>query len=67
MGAKKLEMAEKLKTKQLDEDGLFDLIKNKPGKKSAYDIKVRRESRRFNRKSTVNPCNLSGGDQVLTA
>ena len=39
-GEKKLESAEKNKTAQIDEDGLLDLIRNKPGKKSSYDIKV---------------------------
>lgn len=33
-------MAEKHKTKQIDEDELFELIRSKPGKKSSYDIKV---------------------------
>ena len=40
MGAKKLEAAEKFKTKQIDEDGLLEMIRSKPGKKSSYDVKV---------------------------
>ena len=42
MGAKKLEAAEKFKTKQIDEDGLLEMIRSKPGKKSSYDVKVTR-------------------------
>ena len=39
-GEKKLETAEKFNTKLLDEEALLELIRSKPGKKSAYDIKV---------------------------
>lgn len=37
-GVSKLEKAESLGTKILDEDGLLDLIRTRPGKKSKYEI-----------------------------
>uniref|UniRef100_A0A3P8V5E4 Replication factor C subunit 1 n=1 Tax=Cynoglossus semilaevis TaxID=244447 RepID=A0A3P8V5E4_CYNSE len=37
-GVSKLEKAESLGTQILDEDGLLDLIRTKPGKKSKYEI-----------------------------
>ncbi|XP_025091531.1 replication factor C subunit 1-like [Pomacea canaliculata] len=39
-GASKLAKIEQLKTKQLDEDGLLNLIKTLPGKKSKYQIQA---------------------------
>ena len=37
----KMEKAAKFKTKQLNEDGLFGLIKTRSGKKSKYEVEVR--------------------------
>ena len=59
MGAKKLEAAEKFKTKQIDEDGLLEMIRSKPGKKSSYDVKVTMFNlplllNRFKRQSTFS-------------
>ena len=34
--------AEKIGTKQLDEDGLLDLIRTLPGKKSKYEIQAQK-------------------------
>nr|XP_020479853.1 replication factor C subunit 1 [Monopterus albus] len=44
-GASKLEKAESLGTKILDEDGLLELIRTKPGKKSKYEIAAEAESK----------------------
>ncbi|XP_039255463.2 replication factor C subunit 1-like [Styela clava] len=43
-GEAKIKKAEQHKTKQLDEDGLLELIKNKPGKKSKYEIAAEKEA-----------------------
>ncbi|XP_013887906.1 replication factor C subunit 1 isoform X2 [Austrofundulus limnaeus] len=43
-GVSKLEKAESLGTKILDEDGLLDLIRTKPGKKSKYEIAAEAEN-----------------------
>uniref|UniRef100_A0A3Q3W5I5 Replication factor C subunit 1 n=1 Tax=Mola mola TaxID=94237 RepID=A0A3Q3W5I5_MOLML len=44
-GTSKLEKAESLGTKILDEDGLLELIRTKPGKKSKYEIAAEAESK----------------------
>uniref|UniRef100_A0A673CIY7 Replication factor C subunit 1 n=1 Tax=Sphaeramia orbicularis TaxID=375764 RepID=A0A673CIY7_9TELE len=44
-GVSKLEKAESLGTKILDEDGLLELIRTKPGKKSKYEIAAEAEVR----------------------
>uniref|UniRef100_A0A8D0A2S6 Replication factor C subunit 1 n=1 Tax=Sander lucioperca TaxID=283035 RepID=A0A8D0A2S6_SANLU len=44
-GVSKLEKAESLGTKILDEDGLLELIRTKPGKKSKYEIAAEAESK----------------------
>uniref|UniRef100_A0A8D0AAY4 Replication factor C subunit 1 n=1 Tax=Sander lucioperca TaxID=283035 RepID=A0A8D0AAY4_SANLU len=44
-GVSKLEKAESLGTKILDEDGLLELIRTKPGKKSKYEIAAEAETR----------------------
>ncbi|KAF7656692.1 hypothetical protein LDENG_00037960 [Lucifuga dentata] len=44
-GASKLQKAESLGTKILDEDGLLELIRTKPGKKSKYEIAAEVESK----------------------
>lgn len=44
-GASKLEKAESFGTKILDEDGLLELIRTKPGKKSKYEIAAEAESK----------------------
>uniref|UniRef100_A0A8C3AYC8 Replication factor C subunit 1 n=1 Tax=Cyclopterus lumpus TaxID=8103 RepID=A0A8C3AYC8_CYCLU len=43
-GVSKLEKAESFGTKILDEDGLLELIRTKPGKKSKYEITAEAES-----------------------
>ncbi|XP_042340871.1 replication factor C subunit 1 isoform X2 [Plectropomus leopardus] len=44
-GVSKLEKAESLGTKILDEDGLLELIRTKPGKKSKYEIAAEAENK----------------------
>ncbi|XP_070684271.1 replication factor C subunit 1 [Pempheris klunzingeri] len=44
-GVSKFEKAESLGTKILDEDGLLELIRTKPGKKSKYEIAAETESK----------------------
>ncbi|XP_071360428.1 replication factor C subunit 1 [Trachinotus anak] len=44
-GVSKLEKAESFGTKILDEDGLLELIRTKPGKKSKYEIAAEAESK----------------------
>ncbi|XP_041642033.1 replication factor C subunit 1 [Cheilinus undulatus] len=44
-GVSKLEKAEGFGTKILDEDGLLELIRTKPGKKSKYEITAEAESK----------------------
>ncbi|KAM9315001.1 replication factor C subunit 1 isoform 2-T2 [Pholidichthys leucotaenia] len=44
-GASKLEKAESFGTKILDEDGLLELIRTKPGKKSKYEIAAENENK----------------------
>ncbi|XP_044047085.1 replication factor C subunit 1 isoform X2 [Siniperca chuatsi] len=44
-GVSKFEKAESLGTKILDEDGLLELIRTKPGKKSKYEIAAEAESK----------------------
>nr|XP_046269466.1 replication factor C subunit 1 isoform X2 [Scatophagus argus] len=44
-GASKLEKAESLGTKILDEDGLLELVRTTPGKKSKYEIAAEAESK----------------------
>ncbi|XP_033947135.1 replication factor C subunit 1-like [Pseudochaenichthys georgianus] len=44
-GVSKLEKAESLGTKILDEDGLLELISTKPGKKSKYEIAAEAENK----------------------
>ncbi|KAM4750984.1 LOW QUALITY PROTEIN: replication factor C subunit 1 [Anableps anableps] len=44
-GASKLDKAESLGTKILDEDGLLELIRTKPGKKSKYEIAAEAENK----------------------
>ncbi|GFS27534.1 replication factor C subunit 1 [Elysia marginata] len=42
-GESKVKKAASLKLKELDEDGLFDLIKNLPGKTSKYEIQAKQQ------------------------
>uniref|UniRef100_UPI00398E8073 replication factor C subunit 1 isoform X3 n=1 Tax=Pristiophorus japonicus TaxID=55135 RepID=UPI00398E8073 len=45
-GRSKLDKAESIGTKQIDEDGLLDLIRRMPGKKSKYEIAAEDEVRK---------------------
>lgn len=45
-GESKIKKAEQHKTKQIDEDGLLDLIRSKPGKKSKYEIAAEKENKK---------------------
>ncbi|XP_015687437.1 replication factor C subunit 1 [Protobothrops mucrosquamatus] len=45
-GASKCEKASALGTKIIDEDGLFDLIRNTPGKRSKYEIAAETEAKK---------------------
>uniref|UniRef100_A0A1A7YJX8 Replication factor C subunit 1 n=1 Tax=Iconisemion striatum TaxID=60296 RepID=A0A1A7YJX8_9TELE len=56
-GVSKLEKAESLGTKILDEDGLLELIRTKPGKKSKYEIIAEAES---NASKTGSPPSHAG-------
>ncbi|KAF3687642.1 Replication factor C subunit 1 A1-P145 Activator 1 140 kDa subunit [Channa argus] len=56
-GASKVEKAESFGTKILDEDGLLELIRTKPGKKSKYEIAAEAESKAS--KTKTPPCQTS--------
>ncbi|GCC24657.1 hypothetical protein chiPu_0003059 [Chiloscyllium punctatum] len=47
-GRAKLDKAESLGTKQIDEDGLLDLIRRLPGKRSKYEIAAENEVKKSN-------------------
>ncbi|XP_048402000.1 replication factor C subunit 1 isoform X3 [Stegostoma tigrinum] len=47
-GRAKLDKAESLGTKQIDEDGLLDLIRRLPGKRSKYEIAAENEVNKLN-------------------
>ncbi|XP_015252568.1 PREDICTED: replication factor C subunit 1 [Cyprinodon variegatus] len=58
-GVSKLEKAESLGTKILDEDGLLELIRTKPGKKSKYEIAAEAESKASKTGSTSSQSSKS--------
>ncbi|XP_042322673.1 replication factor C subunit 1 isoform X2 [Sceloporus undulatus] len=58
-GLSKCEKATALGTKIIDEDGLFDLIRKMPGKKSKYEIAAEAEAKKT--KSTSERSPLKGG------
>ncbi|XP_063740002.1 replication factor C subunit 1 isoform X2 [Eleginops maclovinus] len=51
-GVSKLEKAESFGTKILDEDGLLELIRTKPGKKSKYEIAAEAENKASKTRTT---------------
>ncbi|XP_062991325.1 replication factor C subunit 1 isoform X2 [Elgaria multicarinata webbii] len=54
-GISKCEKASALGTKIIDEDGLFDLIRNMPGKKSKYEIAAEGEAKKMKSKGEKTP------------
>uniref|UniRef100_A0A8C7IYA5 Replication factor C (activator 1) 1 n=1 Tax=Oncorhynchus kisutch TaxID=8019 RepID=A0A8C7IYA5_ONCKI len=54
-GAAKTEKAEGFGTKILDEDGLLELIRSTPGKKSKYLIAAEAENKGFKSRTTATP------------
>ncbi|XP_031416059.1 replication factor C subunit 1 isoform X1 [Clupea harengus] len=54
-GVSKTEKAESLGTQILDEDGLLELIRNKPGKKSKYEIAAETENKSVKSKTKASP------------
>ncbi|XP_020641898.3 replication factor C subunit 1 isoform X1 [Pogona vitticeps] len=54
-GVSKCEKASSLGTKIIDEDGLFDLIRNTPGKKSKYEIAAEAEVKKMRSKRDKTP------------
>lgn len=57
-GASKMDKAEKLGTKQLDEDGLFELIRTLPGKKGS------KSSKKVSPKNSISPVQTSESNKL---
>ncbi|XP_056136262.1 replication factor C subunit 1 [Lampris incognitus] len=55
-GASKTEKAHSFGTTILDEDGLLELIRTKPGKKSKYEIAAEAENKASNKSRTSSVC-----------
>ncbi|KAM8808604.1 replication factor C subunit 1 [Eudromia elegans] len=60
-GQAKCEKASTLGTKVLDEDGLFDLIRTMPGKKSKYELAAEMEARKAEPKQEKTPQKSEAG------
>ncbi|XP_025893447.1 replication factor C subunit 1 isoform X2 [Nothoprocta perdicaria] len=60
-GQAKREKASTLGTKVLDEDGLFDLIRTMPGKKSKYELAAEMEARKAEPKQEKTPQKSEAG------
>ncbi|XP_078255949.1 replication factor C subunit 1 isoform X2 [Rhinoraja longicauda] len=54
-GQSKLDKAESFRTKQIDEDGLLNLIRRMPGKRSKYEIAAEEEVRKTKSKVLESP------------
>lgn len=65
-GVSKLEKAESLGTKILDEDGLLELIKTKPGKKSKYEIAAEAESKASKTKTPQSQAKSTPNSQKIS-
>ncbi|XP_063257862.1 replication factor C subunit 1 [Prinia subflava] len=60
-GQSKREKALTLGTKVIDEDGLFDLIRTMPGKKSKYELAVEAEAKKVESKPQKTPQKAEAG------
>ncbi|XP_029993926.1 replication factor C subunit 1 isoform X3 [Sphaeramia orbicularis] len=65
-GVSKLEKAESLGTKILDEDGLLELIRTKPGKKSKYEIAAEAESKASKTKTPPSQSKFTPKSQKIS-
>ncbi|XP_015201424.2 replication factor C subunit 1 [Lepisosteus oculatus] len=65
-GASKTEKAHSLGTKILDEDGLLDLIRTKPGKRSKYELAAEAEHKKPNSKGPDRPVKAQTPQKVAT-
>ncbi|KAF4790402.1 Replication factor C subunit 1 [Turdus rufiventris] len=60
-GQSKCEKASTLGTKVIDEDGLFDLIRTMPGKKSKYELAAETEAKKMESKTKKSPQKAEAG------
>uniref|UniRef100_A0A8C3TZK2 Replication factor C subunit 1 n=1 Tax=Catharus ustulatus TaxID=91951 RepID=A0A8C3TZK2_CATUS len=60
-GQSKCEKASTLGTKIIDEDGLFDLIRTMPGKKSKYELAAETEAKKMESKTKKSPQKAEAG------
>ncbi|XP_014726526.1 PREDICTED: replication factor C subunit 1 isoform X2 [Sturnus vulgaris] len=60
-GQSKCEKASALGTKVIDEDGLFDLIRTMPGKKSKYELAAETEAKKVESKPKKTPQKAEAG------
>ncbi|NXP55646.1 RFC1 factor, partial [Heliornis fulica] len=60
-GQSKCEKASTLGTKIIDEDGLFDLIRTMPGKKSKYELAAETEAKKAESRPKKTPQKAEGG------
>ncbi|XP_068799243.1 replication factor C subunit 1 isoform X1 [Struthio camelus] len=60
-GQSKCEKASTLGTKIIDEDGLFDLIRTMPGKKSKYELAAEKEAKKAESKHEKTPQKSEAG------
>ncbi|XP_066041725.1 replication factor C subunit 1 isoform X3 [Chamaea fasciata] len=60
-GQSKCEKASALGTKLIDEDGLFDLIRTMPGKKSKYEVAAEAEAKKVESKPKKTPQKAEAG------
>ncbi|NWI19906.1 RFC1 factor, partial [Crypturellus soui] len=65
-GQAKCEKASTLGTKVLDEDGLFDLIRTMPGKKSKYELAAEMEARKAEPKQEKTPQKSEAGKRKFS-
>ncbi|XP_026531105.1 replication factor C subunit 1 [Notechis scutatus] len=65
-GMSKCEKASALGTKIIDEDGLFDLIRNTPGKRSKYEIAAEMEAKRTKSKVEKTSPETKAGKRKLS-
>ncbi|XP_062431440.1 replication factor C subunit 1 isoform X3 [Rhea pennata] len=65
-GQSKCEKASTLGTKVIDEDGLFDLIRTMPGKKSKYELAAEAEAKKAELKHEKTPQKSEGGKRKFS-
>ena len=56
--------AAQFKTKQIDEDGLLELVKTRPGKKSKYTIKAEEEAKKVSVLNIIRQVQDGGGTSL---